>query len=67
MEVLHEMKVYQVHYTCDKCHEGNAIFTGMVYYCQPPAYQHKCDKCGDITSMDKSYPTMRYKDVNWLE
>ena len=52
-----EVRVYVVHYYCDKedC-DGEMLSTGVMLTSDPPQYPHECNKCGESKTFDKVYP-----------
>jgi hypothetical protein len=65
----HEVKLetYMIEQICDSCQEGMMKPTGTALMSNPPQYQHKCDKCGHITSFFVSYPVMEYREISNAE
>lgn len=62
MEVMSEVKVFQVKMKCDKCKEGYMVCGNTVLSSYPPLYSHTCDKCGYVSSYRRTYPYMKYID-----
>lgn len=65
METRNEVKVFKIDRPCDKCKEGNMIFTGESWSmgCRT-SYAHRCDKCefGDAYEL-KKYPIIEYEKI----
>jgi hypothetical protein len=63
MEKKTEVKVYQVDYICDKCGGGKVLYTGKVFPMNPPLYESKCKKCGEVYRMRKTYPMVVHEEI----
>lgn len=63
MEIKNEVKVFKIDKSCDKCMDGNMIFTGESWTMGvKKSYGHKCDKCGFFDSYEiKKYPIIEYE------
>lgn len=57
-----EVKVYQDKLYCPIC-ESEMEFTGAVLLSNPAQYEHECPKCGKRLNLSKSYPCIRYEEV----
>lgn len=58
-----EVKVYQDKLYCPVC-EHEMIATGVVLLSYPAQYEHECPKCKKILITGKSYPCIRYEEVD---
>ena len=56
MEVMSEVKVFQVKMKCDKCKEGYMVRKDTILTFHPPLYSHICNKCGHASSYRRIYP-----------
>jgi len=56
-----EVKTFAVSYICDKCGEGQMVFTGEMKPSKPPTFVYKCDKCGEKKNSKQSYPRVEYE------
>lgn len=54
-----EVKVYKVHFYCDKC-DKEVKFTGFIGMTNPPKYKHICE-CGELYWLDNQYPKIEFK------
>ncbi len=52
------MRPVRLEVTHVRC-SGRFAFTGMQRLATP-AYQHKCDTCGEFTYLDKTYPRIEH-------
>lgn len=59
MEVMSEVKVFQVKMKWDKCREGYMVRKDIVLTFHPPLYSHVCNK-----SYIRIYPYMKYVPVD---
>lgn len=49
---------------CPHCGEGQLVATdAYVILTDPPLYENKCDKCGEIYNLDRRYPSFVYIEV----
>ncbi len=64
MEVMSEVKVFQVKMKCDKCKEGYMVRKDTILTFHPPLYSHICNKCGHASSYRRIYPYMKYVPVD---
>ena len=65
MEIRNEVKVFKIDRPCEKCKEGNMIFTGESWSMgSRKSYGHKCDKCEfSDTNEIKKYPIIEYQTI----
>lgn len=60
-ETRSQVRVMRVDYICDKCGEGNMVFTGQVSLStHPPQHYHHCDVCGWTQPFPVTYPRTEY-------
>lgn len=59
MEVMSEVKVFQVKMKCDKCKEGYMVRKDTILTFHPPLYSHICN---NVSSYRRTYPYMKYID-----
>lgn len=62
-----EVKPIKVDLTCGKC---GGIFernTDRVLTTYPPQYSYKCNKCGEIVTASKIFPTIEYEEIEKIE
>lgn len=46
----------------DHFHQGCILkFTGLVFASNPPKYQHECNNCNNLASLNEKYPIIRYE------
>ena len=60
MKVSREVRVEMARQICDRCGEGEMVFTGMIFMTDPSENEHKCKRCGFVTTFDVSYPLIEY-------
>ena len=65
MQKKTEVRSFEVSYICDKCNDGEMIFTGITLTSYPPQYQHKCEKCFSIQNFKIAYPTVTYEPLGF--
>ena len=63
-EQRHEVKVFEVEYKCDHCHEGVMRLGALMQPTLSPKYQHNCNKCGAVECFLTVYPCIRYERVD---
>lgn len=64
MECDFKVEPIGVKYMCDKCSDGEMIFTqNSIWNIIPPQYEHKCDSCGGVLMLEKKYPIIKYKRI----
>lgn len=59
-EKREEVGIVRVDYICSNCKKGNMRPTGTSYHTNTTQHQNKCNTCGYISTMDKTYPYIEY-------
>lgn len=68
MEIKNEVKVFKIKMICEDCIPYGAEYlpTNTISFSNPPKYEHKCNRCGDIKIFDCVYPKIVYTEIeNW--
>lgn len=65
MIVETELKMFEINYQCDICHDGIMVRSDdlMLMSC-PPQYNHKCNKCGAEERFSVIYPYTAYEKLD---
>lgn len=64
-EQIVKIGTYRVKMMCDKCKEGEMVFTGGIRTSIPDQYLHECKNCKDgIWFRDKRYPRITYFEMD---
>lgn len=58
-----EVRTFQVDNTCAQCSEGKMRPTGVMFFSNPPLYEHRCTDCDYVMGYRKSYPYIDYEEI----
>jgi hypothetical protein len=61
--VRREVKTYREHWMCPRDDGGEMLPTGLVFTTMPPAYEHRCMRCGFTETTDDRFPRVVYVDA----
>jgi hypothetical protein len=62
IEKQFRVETYKVRAFCE-C-GGEFIATGLVQTCNPPNYQHQCQKCRRTSYSEKRFPSIEYREID---
>ena len=56
MEIKTHNNPIEVNFKCSACKTGLMLFTGQIFITDERYFEHKCNNCTIIVSLQKMYP-----------